>query len=253
MKKTLLIASVGVVALIIYATLAQDEWNEYTIHQEAYRDFLLTQNPDAEYPIKMRHLVLPAMNQIDRCVTCHVGMEDPRAVNLPHPLKTHPGNYLNEHNIQSIGCTSCHDGQGRATSKIEAHANRFGHWEAKRLPHAFTQATCTRCHSSDSAVMKPQYRTGRALFNSMGCLGCHKLNGKGGHLGPDLTELARASTHMKMPRPEARQKLVEKFNGDVNLAYIYESITQPKAQPVESKMFDYELNEAQAMALTIYL
>ncbi|MCP4376587.1 MAG: c-type cytochrome, partial [bacterium] len=145
------------------------------------------------------------------------------------------------------------DGQGRATSKIEAHANRFGHWEAKRLPHAFTQATCTRCHSSDSVVMKPQYRTGRALFNSMGCLGCHKLNGKGGHLGPDLTELARASTHMKMPRPEARQKLVEKFNGDVNLAYIYESITQPKAQPVESKMFDYELNEAQAMALTIYL
>jgi mono/diheme cytochrome c family protein len=253
MKKTLLISSVGVVILVIYAALAQNEWTEYVTHQKAYRDFLVSIDPDAEYPIKMRHLVLPTMNRIDRCVTCHVGMEDPRAKDLPHPLKTHPGDYLAKHNIQSVGCTSCHDGQGRATSKIEAHANRFGHWEAKRLPRTFIQATCVRCHSADAPVMKPQYLAGRALFTSQGCLGCHKLNGKGGHLGPDLTELASASTHMKMPRPEARHALVEKFGGDVNLAYIYESITQPKAQPVESKMFNYDLDETQAMALTIYL
>jgi mono/diheme cytochrome c family protein len=253
MKKTLLIASVGVVALVIYAALAQNEWTEYITHQKAYRDFLINLDPDTEYPIEMRHLVLPGMKRIDRCVTCHVGMEDPRAADLPHPLKAHPGGYLETHNIQSIGCTSCHDGQGRATSKKEAHANRFAHWEAKRLPKTFIQSTCTRCHSADAPVMKPQYRAGRALFTSQGCLGCHKLNGKGGHLGPDLTELASASTHMKMPRPETRHKLVKKFNGDVNLAYIYESITSPQAQPVESKMFDYDLDEAQAMALTIYL
>ncbi len=253
MKKTLLISSLGVIAMIMYAALAQNEWTEYVAHQEAYRAFLVDLDPEAEYPIEMRHLVLPGMNRIDRCVTCHVGMEDPRAANLPHPLKTHPGDYLLKHNIQSIGCTSCHDGQGRATSKIEAHANRFAHWEAKRLPSEFIQSTCGRCHSPDAPVMKPKYRSGRALFIAQGCLGCHKLNGKGGHLGPDLTEIASASTHMKMPRPEARHELVEKFNGDVNLAYIYESITSPKAQPVESKMFDYDLTEDQAMALTIYL
>ena len=253
MKKTLLISSVGVVLLVIYATLAQNEWTEYITYQKEYRTFLVGLNPDAEYPIKMRHLVLPGLDRIDRCVTCHVGLEDPRAKDLPHPLKTHPGDYLTTHNIQSIGCTSCHNGQGRATSKIEAHANRFNHWEAKKLPPAFIQATCVRCHSADAPVMKPQYLAGRALFTSQGCLGCHKLNGKGGHIGPDLTELADASTHLKMPSPESRHELVEKFNGDVNLAYIYESITQPKAQPVKSKMFDYDLDEKQAMALTIYL
>ena len=160
MKKTLVIASVGVVVLVMYATLAQNEWTQYITYQEEYRDFLTGLDGDAEYPIEMRHLVLPGLNRIDRCVTCHVGMEDPRAVDLPHPLKTHPGDYLLTHNIQRIGCTSCHDGQGRATSKIEAHANRFAHWEAKRLPGAFVQATCTRCHSADAPVMMPQYRAG---------------------------------------------------------------------------------------------
>ena len=103
MKKTLLISSVGVVILVIYAALAQNEWTEYVTHQKAYRDFLVNIDPDAEYPIEMRHLVLPAMNRIDRCVTCHVGMEDPRAKDLPHPLKTHPGDYLAKHNIQTVG------------------------------------------------------------------------------------------------------------------------------------------------------
>ena len=86
MKKTLLIASAGVVVPVIYATLSQDEWTEYIGYQKEYRDFLIDLDPDAEYPIEMRHLVLPGLKRIDRCVTCHVALEDPRAAGLPRPL-----------------------------------------------------------------------------------------------------------------------------------------------------------------------
>ena len=34
----------------------------------------------------------------------------------------------------------------------------------------------------------PELTEGRRLFETQGCRGCHKLNGVGGSIGPDLTE-----------------------------------------------------------------
>ncbi len=34
----------------------------------------------------------------------------------------------------------------------------------------------------------PELTEGRRLFETRGCRGCHKLNGVGGSIGPDLTE-----------------------------------------------------------------
>ena len=253
MKKTLLITSLGVIALLAYLTLIDSEWTEYARHQQAYKDVLDTNGDQVDYPIEIRQIVLPELGRIDRCVSCHVAMEDPRMAGAKNPLKTHPGTFLDVHDVQKVGCTLCHDGQGRATTKRDAHANMFAHWEKKRVSGDSVQANCTRCHSEDSRVMMPALARGRDLFRTRGCLGCHKLKGKGGSLGPDLTEMAEASTHLKMPVDANRHDLLERFWGNVNQAYIYEAITEPKAQPTDSKMFDADLTEAQAADLTVYI
>ncbi len=253
MKKLLLITSVGVVALLGYTALVDDAWTEYVRHQEAYKAILSQGDQTIDYSVGIKQIVLPKLDRIDRCVSCHVALEDPRMADAQQPLRTHPGTLLATHDIQKVGCTVCHGGQGRALTKLDAHANRFPHWEKKRLTGQLVQANCARCHQEDSPAMGPQFVRGRDLFRSKGCLGCHKLNGRGGHLGPELTKMGDASTHMKMPTDARRHDLVEKFNGNVNLAYIYESIMWPKDQPTDSKMFETDLSESEALALTVYI
>ena len=43
----------------------------------------------------------------------------------------------------------------------------------------------------------------RALLNSQGCKGCHRIDGQGGSAGPDLSEVGRRLTPQQL-----RQKLV---------------------------------------------
>ncbi len=253
MKRILLIASIAIWLLLLYAAFGPNPQKEYVRHQQAYSEALSELGAEADYPIKLRQIVIPEMGVIDRCVSCHVGVEDPRMAGAAQPLTTHPGDFLSDHDIQKVGCTVCHDGQGRATRKKDAHANRFPHWEKKRLLEEFAQAACVRCHDEDSASVLPLFVQGREVFRQNGCTGCHKLRGVGGHLGPDLTELGDASTHVKAPTADSRDDLLERFNGDVNLAYIYESITEPDAQPIDSGMLDYDLTEDEALAMTVYI
>lgn len=63
--------------------------------------------------------------QVDRCQTCHMGADmgnytDP---SIPPQFRTHPwrSTLLTSHPVEKFGCTSCHQGQGRATDKL-AHS-----------------------------------------------------------------------------------------------------------------------------------
>ncbi len=253
LKRLLTAASVLTLVLLTGTMIRGTFAPPYAPYQRAYGKRLKQGDPEADYPVRIRQLVLPDLGRVDRCVSCHVAVEDPRMADADQPLKAHPGEYLSDHDMQRIGCTSCHDGQGRAITAVDAHANEFEHWERKRLPDRFVQSTCTRCHSADSPVMMPAFVRGRDLFRGRGCRGCHQLRGKGGLLGPALDGLGEASVSVKMPIPKNRHELVGKFEGDVNLAYIYEAVLTPKAQPAETLMFDYKLSEAQAIDLVVYL
>ena len=45
--------------------------------------------------------------------------------------------------------------------------------------------------SGSSASLSPSAREGARLFESLGCAGCHSINGKGGAVGPDLSDESR--------------------------------------------------------------
>ncbi|OIO38762.1 MAG: hypothetical protein AUJ71_02285 [Candidatus Omnitrophica bacterium CG1_02_49_16] len=257
MRKIILISSLIIISVLFFEAYRENIGDEWRNYQKQYKEELrkLATNDHEKqlvdgYEIKMRQTVLPELNRVDRCVSCHVGMEDPRMAHAAQPLTTHPGDILENHELDAIGCTVCHDGQGRAMTVKEAHAADIPFWEKPMLHKPFLRFNCFRCHSANELPELKMYHEGRKLFLTHGCMGCHKLDSKGGQLGPDLSELADANTHLKYP---VHEDLVHKFHENPNIAYIYESVNEPKAQPAVSAMPEFHFSEDELQALTVFL
>lgn len=90
---------------------------------------------------------------------------------------------------------------------------------------------------------------GRAVFESFGCRGCHKVNGQGGSAGPDLSDMGRLAGTL---RPG--------MNGE---AFLREAILRPDAlveegyqtgvmpQDYGQKLSGQELDDLVAYLLTL--
>ncbi len=196
---------------------------------------------------------IPTLRRTDRCRSCHLGVDNPSMEGAEQPHGAHPGNLLESHPPEKFGCTVCHHGQGLATTAKAAHANAIEFWEEPMLKGGFIEATCEHCHRGENIAEAPLLADGRVLFNKKGCAGCHKVYGKGGMLGPELTNLGKVSPHLKHPVEENREAYLERTHGNVNLAYILESIEEPLAQPEETTMPEYELSKWEVRAMTVYV
>ena len=77
---------------------------------------------------------------------------------------------------------------GRAwpPTKDDAHG-KVDFWPNPLLSKEYIRASCGRCHKEGEVPGVPELTEGRRLFETQGCRGCHKLNGVGGSIGPDLT------------------------------------------------------------------
>lgn len=136
-------------------------------------------------PPQIHQTLLPGLQRVDRCTTCHLGVDDPTMKDAPEPFRYHAG--LGPHIPSRFGCTICHGGQGLATDVKDAHGN-VPFWPDPLLPADYIRASCGRCHKEGDVPGVPELTEGRRLFETEGCHGCHKLNGVGGSIGPDLSE-----------------------------------------------------------------
>lgn len=180
-------------------------------------------------PLAVHQVLLPGLQRVDRCTTCHLGVEDPTMKNAAEPFRYHPN--LGPHTPSRFGCTICHGGQGLATDKDAAHGN-VQFWETPLLPKDYIRASCGRCHKEGDVPGVPELADGRRLFETQGCRGCHKLNGVGGSIGPDLTE--EGASHRS---PEWLEK----------------HFLSPSAVSPGSAMPDFHFTRGQARALTYYM
>jgi len=123
----LLIAGLVLFAFTILAAIREinPEWKKYQV--EYKRLFLNNAGNDVEmtekagsFRIGHQQIYLSTLNQVDRCMNCHIGVENPLMADEEVPYKKHSGRYLENHPISKFGCTVCHEGQGRATNKKEA-------------------------------------------------------------------------------------------------------------------------------------
>ncbi len=164
-------------------------WKKY---QRAYLQLEAMSEPNAvtkaavlATPPEIHQILLPGLQRVDRCTTCHLGVDDPTMKNAPEPFRYHAG--LGPHSPSKFGCTICHGGQGLATDVKDAHGG-VAFWKDPLLSPDYVRASCGRCHKEGDVPGVPELTEGRHLFETEGCRGCHKLNGVGGSIGPDLTE-----------------------------------------------------------------
>ena len=122
--------------------------------------------------------------RMDRCMMCHLGVEDPRFTDAPQPFQTHPP--TPKHPFEKFGCTVCHGGQDMATTTREAHG-RVEFWDEPLLKGEYLQSACGACHFGGDAPGAPLLAQGRQLYAQRACVACHRIRGVGGVVGPDLT------------------------------------------------------------------
>jgi len=221
--------------LVLYKNYATD----WRTHQKAYlsKALEITQDEEIKTSITSRkprieQLVVRQFGEdrVDRCLTCHVSIDDERFRDEPQPFATHPA-IPGDHSLREFGCTDCHDGNGRGLSEEDAHGYDK-HWIKPLLTGDYTEVACAKCHPAPYLRETPYLQKGAGLFMTQACYGCHAITGiSEGTLGVELTVVGS-----KWP-----------------LEYLEESLLDPKANNRESLMPTMALSEDEVKALVIYL
>ena len=240
LKILLLVSSVICLVFLLLAAFEENIAAGWRAPQIEYarlqREKTLADGKDAKssaaYAIELRQVFLKDWNRVDRCVSCHVGIDNPAFRDAPQPLTTHPGDLLEHHAVDRFGCTICHQGQGRATDKDAAHG-RVPFWDQPLLVGDLVQATCTKCHHGDNVPQAPVLARGQHLLSELGCAGCHQL-------GQEI-----ASERVGPPLSHTGSKVSRKWL-DLWLA-------NPRSYLPKAKMPRYDLNREAVLALSAYL
>jgi len=169
------------------------------------RDLPILDFMDPYYEVKQivikdlkEDLVFMGVPRVDRCVTCHLGIDRKGFEDAPQPFTTHPKLELflsgsSAHPIAEYGCTGCHSGRSRGTDfNSAAHSpnnaddrNRWQaelgweplhHWGDPMLPMKHVEASCYKCHNGTMPVKgAPKLSLGLAVVEKSGCFGCHEI------------------------------------------------------------------------------
>ena len=177
-------------------------------------------------------LIYMGMPKVDRCMTCHVGIDKAGYEDAPQPYTTHPrldefAGGSSPHPMSEYGCTSCHGGRGRGTDFISSgHMPRdekqkkewkkkynwdyLHYWENKMLPVQYTEAGCFKCHGDNMPVKgAPVLSLGMSTFEKAGCYSCHQMDrwADAPKPGPSLYKMAsktdRDWTYRRIMEPRA--------------------------------------------------
>ncbi|HVA80916.1 MAG TPA: c-type cytochrome [Candidatus Binataceae bacterium] len=127
-----------------------------------------------------------AIARVDRCQSCHMGIDKKGFESAPQPFRTH-SNFdaiIGKHPPDKLGCTPCHEGQGPAVNSIAMAHGDVEHWEHPLLTGDEMQSRCIKCHldvgslrGQDDKQIALNWVRGERLFQQMGCTGCHLAAG----------------------------------------------------------------------------
>jgi cytochrome c2 len=153
-------------------------------------DKLIQGNEKFDYTIKQ--INVNGDQVVDRCETCHLGVRSsmelvPANFKVPHkkidPLArafvSHPTKELLAiHDPDKFGCSSCHWGNGRATTSVVKGHGDNPFWVFPMFKKENAEAGCQQCHSQDRVLQfAPALTRGKDLFQERGCVGCHRYEG----------------------------------------------------------------------------
>jgi mono/diheme cytochrome c family protein len=160
----------------------------------------------------------------------------------------------------TMGCPGCHLAQGyEQEAKVAPDLRRVGskvdpawlvewikepkaYWAATKMPNfrlswEESEAAAAYLLSSSTPYDGPKYpgngnaETGKQLVESIGCLGCHQINGVGNAFAPDLSRVG----------------------GKVNADWLFAWVKNPQEYLPATKMPSLRLSDEQAAHVTAYL
>lgn len=151
---------------------------------------LIRRNENFDY--SLRQISVLEHDIVDRCETCHLGIREPVTITptamaasrrkpdaLAHASVSHPNKELLQiHNPERFGCSSCHGGNGRATTTVVKAHGQNPFWLHPLWARENMEAGCQQCHLNDRVLdHAPVLNKGKDLFQDRGCVGCHRYEG----------------------------------------------------------------------------
>lgn len=224
-----LYAVTSLIFLVVLAiSPAKDYFAEWRSFQGEYNK-LLAEQPRRFKPIAtgIKQLWNKELDRVDRCSSCHLGLETTGLVGAEQPFMPHPGIY---HDMNEFGCTVCHQGQGLATIKEKAHDGQ-PYWEEPILPRENIEASCGKCHKETRVPDAPVLSSGRDLLKKYNCAGCHKLGNLNKEYAPRLDGIGDKTTR----------------------SWLVRWLKNPKAIQPQTKMPDFQLTNGEAELLADFL
>lgn len=189
--------------IVLAISPVKDYLREYRSYFNQYKALLMASADSAKQlrqaqaePFGIRQIWIPGLgDRVDRCTTCHLGVDNASMKEAPQPFRNHPVTPHTPDQFQKFGCVACHRGQGRATTVVDAHGDVEG-WDSPILPLKYTEASCGTCHQGDDVPEASLLSEGRALMRQSGCYGCHEVegNGKWQSTAPALDGLSQKTT-----------------------------------------------------------
>lgn len=178
-----ILALLSVIFVITLATAPlRPFFAEWRSVQKRYNSLAAKQGV-ATIPIGVKQIWKPELEVTDRCVTCHLGMGAAPALDGDPLFKAHPPI---PHDPKEMGCTVCHSGQGRATTKESAHGH-VSFWDEQMLTGKHLSAGCGTCHNTVPFMARKDLDRGKFLLGSLDCIGCHQIDNQGRGTAPNLS------------------------------------------------------------------
>ncbi len=231
----------GVVSLLLLIALAiaplKDHFSEWRNYQHQYVRMIRTRGDavtlQRHFQGGIRQIWLPKLGVVDRCQTCHAGLDEASLsdVSTP-PFAAHP---VIPHHLDEFGCVVCHRGQGAATTVAEAHHSKMA-GEQPILPARYIESSCGQCHHS-TLEGTPKLNQGRTLLTGYGCVSCHTI------------KLADGTTMTATDQPPPLTHIADKTTRE----WIYAWLKDPASYSTTATMPNFNLSDADARDISAFL
>jgi cytochrome c2 len=143
------------------------------------------------FDYSIRQINLQGGEMVDRCESCHLGIREPITITraamsadgkedlYARAFTSHPNRELLKiHDADRFGCSTCHNGNGRATTSIEKAHGNYKHWLWPLYKRENVEAGCQQCHTKDMVLDHAStLNQGKDLFQQKGCYACHRYEG----------------------------------------------------------------------------